>query len=252
MLLLTKTVEAFTPILVKTSHDNLVRLSLSLAPILLQAGYDKSHAKHNLWGIISPAVDYLEVYKKASVVPERIGAYPKISKEEKYQTERLKAIWKMRLKDYTLYNSGIHGASAFTLAVVDPVWYEELSHPTTLYTNVLPATLLDHLEDCCTGLHAINAVDLPLIIQGYYANYLSIPVYINMLEDAQLKSKVTEPILSDATLLATSTKAVFSLQEYPGKVRMGTQFQGQQNLAEVETFVHKFIQAPPAHLPSLG
>ena len=40
-----------------------------------------------------------------------------------------------------------------------------------------------------------------------------------MLEDAQLKSKVTEPILSDATLLVTSTKAVFILQEYPNKTR---------------------------------
>ena len=72
----------------------------------------------------------------------------------------------MRLEDYALYDTGVRVSSAFILAVVDPVWYQELSHPTTFYTAVLPATLLDHIEDRCTGLHSIDTVDLPLIIQS--------------------------------------------------------------------------------------
>ena len=47
----------FTPILGKTSHDDLVRLCEALTPILLQASYKKSHVKHNLWGMIAPAAD---------------------------------------------------------------------------------------------------------------------------------------------------------------------------------------------------
>ena len=87
----------------------------------------------------------------------------------------------MRLEEYELYNTGVRGASSFILVVVEPVWYRKLRHPTTLYTAFLPATLLGHLEDHCIGLHTIHAVDLPLIIQGYYANALSMPMYINML-----------------------------------------------------------------------
>ena len=101
--------------------------------------------------------------------------------EEKDHTRKLEAIWKMRLEDYTLYKMGVCSTSAFILAVVDSVWYRELRHPTTFYTTVLPATLIDCLKDRCTGLHFINVVNLPLIIQSYYADASSMPVYINML-----------------------------------------------------------------------
>ena len=43
----------------------------------------------------------------------------------------------MGLKDYTLYDTGVYGASTFILTVVDTVWYQELRHPTTFYTAVL-------------------------------------------------------------------------------------------------------------------
>ena len=95
----------------------------------------------------------------------------------------------MYLEDYALYNTVVRGASAFILGVVDPVWYQDLRHPTTFYTAVLPATLFDRLKDRCTGLHAIDAINLPFIIQGYYADASSMPVYINMLEDSQKRSK---------------------------------------------------------------
>ena len=90
----------------------------------------------------------------------------------------------MRLKDYAPYDTSVCGASAFILTVVNMVWYRGLRHPNTFYTAILPATLLDHLEDRCTGLHAIDYVDLPLIIQGYYSDASSMPVYINIIEDA--------------------------------------------------------------------
>ena len=41
------------------------------------------------------------------------------------------------------------------------------------------------------------------------------PVYINMIEDAQRKLLSTELSISSATILATATKAVFASHEYP-------------------------------------
>ena len=69
------------------------------------------------------------------------------------------------------------------------------------------------------GLHAIDSVKLPLIIQVYYADALSMPVYLNILEDAQRKSLITDLSLSEATLLATETKSIFASQEYQDKSR---------------------------------
>ena len=218
-LILTMDAEAFAPISGKPSHTDFVRLREALTTILLQDGYKKTHVKHNLWGIITPVDDYLEAYKEAFIVTARIGAYPNPPKEEKYQTRKLKAIWNMRLEDYAIYDTGVHGASTFILTVVDPFWYQELNHPTTFYTAILPTTLLNHLEDRCTGLNAIDASDLPMIIQGYYTDASRMPIYINMLEDTQRRSKTTDSPLYDATLPATATKTVLALQEYPDETR---------------------------------
>ena len=68
-----------------------------------------------------------------------------------------------------------------------------------------------------TGLHAIKSFDLPLIIQGYYTDALSMHVYANMLEEYQRKLLSTDLPLPEATLLATTTKSVFDLQEYPNE-----------------------------------
>ena len=45
------------------------------------------------------------------------------------------------------------------------------------------------------------------------------PIYINMLKDAQRKLLNTDLLLSDATLLVTATKSVFASQEYPDESR---------------------------------
>ena len=131
------------------------------------------------------------------------------------QTQKLEAVWKIRIKYYTLYDTGVHGASTFILAVVNNVWVYDLHNPTTFYTDVLPSALLEHLKERCTGLHTINTVNLPLIIQGYYTYASSMPLYINMLKDAQHKSQSTDLPLFDKTLLSTAKKSVFASQEYP-------------------------------------
>ena len=168
-LLLIEAAEAFAPILGNPSHDNPVHLHEDLMPTLLQSGY-KNPMQSTTFGASLPLPPTISRRtNKPFPPPKRIGAYPTIPKEEKDQTQRLKAIWKMCLKDYALYSTGARGASALILAVIDTVWYRELFHPTTFYTAVFLHALLYHLEDRCTVLNAIDAVDLPLISQGYSA-----------------------------------------------------------------------------------
>ena len=191
-----------------------------LTPILLQSGYDVTEGKHNLWGIIAPPATYLDKFGAAFPIPTRKGAYPPTPVAEEGQeipkvSRGEEATWKAGLVDFSIYQAGIRETSAFILSVVDKVFYKELKDSITFYTDILPSTLLNHLELNCLGLHAIDAVDLPIVIQGYYAEASSIPVYINMLEEVQHKSKSTPLPLSNAALLVTTTKAVLALQEYP-------------------------------------
>ena len=120
---------------------------------------------------------------------------------------------------YALYEIGVRGTATFILAAANNMWFRELRDPTTFYTDILPSALLAHIEENGTGLHVIDAVDLPLIIQGYYADASSMTVNINTIKDAQRKLLSTALPLSDATLLATETKAVFASKDYPGDSR---------------------------------
>ena len=132
-------------------------------------------------GIIAPADIYTKKYGMDFSVPGEIGAYPHISWDALDQNQKLEAVCKIRKVEYTLYDKGIYGASAFILAVIDDVWVCELRNPTKFYTNVLPSALLEHLKERCTGLHVINAIEVLLIIQGYYSDASIMPINVNIL-----------------------------------------------------------------------
>ena len=169
-------------------------------------------------GASSPPLDaYATKYGKAFATPECIRAYPPIYQDTIDQNQKLETVRKIQIKDYSLYNTGVRGASVFILAVVDDVWVCEIRDTTTFYTDVLPSSLLKHLEDCCTGLYAIDTIKLPLIIQGYYTDASNMTVYVIMLKDAHYKSYSTDTPLSNATILATETQAIFASQEYSEK-----------------------------------
>ena len=57
-----------------------------LTPLLLQAGYDKTHAKHNLWGIIAPKAAYTTKHGEYFAITKRIDASPPIYQDAKDQT----------------------------------------------------------------------------------------------------------------------------------------------------------------------
>ena len=47
------------------------------------------------------------------------------------------------------------------MVVVDETWYKELEDPDTFYTKVTALKILDHLTEFCSGLHTVDAVDIP-------------------------------------------------------------------------------------------
>ena len=71
------------------------------------------------------------------------------------------------------------------MAVVDETWYKELEDPDTFYTKVTALKLLDHLTQFCTGLHTVDAVDIPQIMKSLYKDSEGIPQFVNAMEAAQ-------------------------------------------------------------------
>ena len=80
------------PITVNPSHNEIVRIYEALIPLLLPAGYNKAHAKYNLWGIIPPADAYATKYGEAFTTLKRISAYSPILQDAIYQTQKLESI----------------------------------------------------------------------------------------------------------------------------------------------------------------
>ena len=70
------------------------------------------------------------------------------------------------------------------MAVVGETWYKELEEPDTFYTKVTALKLLDHLTEFCAGLHTVDAVDIPQLINSLYKDSEGVPQFINAMEAA--------------------------------------------------------------------
>ena len=128
---MTESREDFVPITGNPYHDDIVCIREALIPLILQSGYNKDHAKPNLWVIITSANAYAKKYDGTFVTTKCIGTYPPILQDAIDQTWKIEAVWKICIEDYALYDAGVRGIAAFTLSVVDDVWVHELHNPTT-------------------------------------------------------------------------------------------------------------------------
>ena len=61
------------------------------------------------------------------------------------------------------------------MEVVDKTCYTEIEYPDTFHTNVTALKLLDHLTKFCSGLHTVNAVDIPQWIKTIFTDADGIP-----------------------------------------------------------------------------
>ena len=71
------------------------------------------------------------------------------------------------------------------MEVVDETRYKDLEDPDTFYTIFTALKLLDHLTEFCSGLHAVDAVDIPQLMKTLFTNADVIPQFINAMEAAQ-------------------------------------------------------------------
>ena len=75
------------------------------------------------------------------------------------------------------------------MEAVDETWYKYLEDPDTFYTNVTARKLLYHLTKFYSGLHTMNAVDIPKVTNTLFRNAEGILQFINAMKAAQRKSK---------------------------------------------------------------
>ena len=88
------------------------------------------------------------------------------------------------------------------MEVVEETWYKDLKDPDTFNTNVTFLKLLDHLTEFCSGIHKVDAVDIPQVTKTLFGDANGIPHFINAMEAAHRKSKrVNSPYMTSICTL---------------------------------------------------
>ena len=103
--------------------------------------------------------------------------------------------------------------------VVDETWYKELEDPDTFYAKVTALELLYHLTEFCSGLHTVDAVDIPQVMKTLFSDSEGIPQFINAMEAAQRKSKRAKLVINDEYLHAVVLKSLLQSCEYETETR---------------------------------
>ena len=121
------------------------------------------------------------------------------------------------MNHYKLYIKAKLKACTLVLHAVDETWVLEQKEKETLFTQVTPRQLMDHLQSICGGLCAIDVLALQNEMQEYHTDSEGILKYINTLEAARKKSKRetgNNPI-TDATLLLITKNAMLKTGVHP-------------------------------------
>ena len=205
----------FQPIAGQPTDDNLTALRDVLYPLLLDIPYDEE-GSHNLIGLIEPTAAYTTTWGAAFPVPLRPPAYPAIADDASAVVRaRGEAQHAILVKDFASYEAAERATAKFIRDAVEEIWYRDLRHPRSFYTNVPAIQLMQHLDANCGGLHPSELVSLPTDMMGYYAQADGIPEYINMLEEAQRKLARANLPMADSNLLAIASTAILASGNFP-------------------------------------
>ena len=197
------------------SDDDLTALRETLYPLLLEIPYDEA-GSHNLIGLIEPTASYTATWGAAFPIPDRPPANPPVPDDASAVVRaRREAEHAVRVRDFASYEAAERAAAKFIRDAVDEMWYRDLRHARSFYTNVSAKQLLDHLDANCGGLHPSELVRLPSDMLGYYTDADGIPEFITMLEDAQRKLARADLPMTDDQLLAIASTAVLASNDFP-------------------------------------
>ena len=214
--------EGFTAIVYQPNNTNIIGIQQLLLPILMKTKYDDLTLTHNLSRVIIKTYRYKHIYLKGAYSnPPVIALYDDTINWDKTRTEFHQAKGKHEAKknNRALYKTAETACNIFIMEVVDETWYKELEDPDTLYTNVTDLKLVDHLSDFFSGLHTVNAMDIPQLMKKLFTNADVIPQFINTMEAAQRKSKRAKPVIQDKYMHAVALKLLLKSGEYEIETR---------------------------------
>ena len=163
-LALYKATEGFIAIVDRPTDTDIIDIRKLLLPVLMKTKYDKMTLTHNLSGVILPTKRYEHIYSNgAYLIPPVIALYNDTIYKDATRTEVRQAMRKHEAKknDRALYKTANTSCNNLIMEVVDKTWDKELEDPDMFYTNVTALKLPDHLTEFCSGLHTVNAVDIP-------------------------------------------------------------------------------------------
>ena len=92
-------------------------------------------------------------------------------------------------------------------------------YPYTFFMNAVALKLLDYLTKFCSGLHAVDNVDVPQLMKTLFADADGMPQFINAMEVVQINSKRAKLEVQDDYMHAVSLKYFFKSGEYETKTR---------------------------------
>ena len=149
-------------------------------------------------------------------IPARPSTYPIIADNATAVVRaRSKADHAVLVQDYASYEAAECAMAKFIRDACDKIWYRDLRHARSFYTNVTAKQLIDHLDANCGGLHPSELINLPTEMMSYYTKADGIPEYIDMLEDAQCKLERGNLPMTDDQLLAIASTAVLATKHFP-------------------------------------
>ena len=221
-LTLHKATEGFTAIVDRPTDNDLIDICQLLLPVLMKTKYNELTLTHNLSGVILPSKRYGQIYKKgAYLIPPVIVLYNDtidkyVTRTEVHRAEEKHEAWR---NDRQLYETADNTCRNFIMAVVDKTWYKELEIPDTFYTKVTALKLLDHLTEFCSGIHTVDAVDIPQVIKTLFSYAEGIPQFINAIEASQRKSKRAKLVINDKYLHAVALKSLLQSGDYETETR---------------------------------
>ena len=208
----------FQPIAGQPTDDDLTTLREVLYPLLLEIPYDETPppGTHNLIGLIKPTASYTATWGAPFPIPARPPTYPVVADDATAVVRaRSEADHAVRVRDFASYEAAERATAKFIRDAIDEIWYRDLRHARSFYTNVTAKQLIDHLDANCGGLHPSKLINLPTEMMSYYAKAEGIPEYIDMLEDAQRKLERGNLPMTDDQLLAIASTAVLASEHFP-------------------------------------
>ena len=102
---------------------------------------------------------------------------------------------------------------------VNKTWYKEFKDPDTFFTNATALKIVDHLTKFCSGIHVVDAVDIPQLMKTLFANSEGIPQFINTMEAAQIKYKRAKLEVQEEYMHAVALKYLLKSGEYKTETR---------------------------------